>query len=78
MNDWVSTIPAPPTQPTTRDLTTGSYRGNNHTFVFNVLSSAWSSDTTQYDVLKMKTISGSTGSGFLSPGTSFDCVDLLT
>uniref|UniRef100_UPI003A86F84D polysaccharide lyase family protein n=1 Tax=Streptomyces sp. Agncl-13 TaxID=3400628 RepID=UPI003A86F84D len=67
----------PPTQPSTRDLTTGSYRGNNHTFVFNVPSSAWSSDATQYNVLKINVVSGSTGSGFLSPGTSFDCIDLL-
>ncbi|WP_405838743.1 rhamnogalacturonan lyase B N-terminal domain-containing protein [Streptomyces sp. NBC_01518] len=78
VNDWVSAIPAPPTQPSTRDLTTGSYRGNNHTFVFNVPSSAWSSDATQYNVLKINVVSGSTGSGFLSPGTSFDCIDLLT
>ena len=78
VNDWVSAIPTPPTQPSTRDLTTGSYRGNNHTFVFNVPSSAWSSDATQYNVLKINAVSGSTGSGFLSPGTSFDCVDLLT
>ncbi|MCX5242104.1 polysaccharide lyase family protein [Streptomyces prunicolor] len=78
VNDWVSAIPTPPTQPSTRDLTTGSYRGNNHTFVFNVPSSAWSSDATQYNVLKINIVSGSTGSGFLSPGTSFDCIDLLT
>ncbi|WP_019060603.1 rhamnogalacturonan lyase B N-terminal domain-containing protein [Streptomyces prunicolor] len=78
VNDWVSAIPTPPTQPSTRDLTTGSYRGNNHTFVFNVPSSAWSSDATQYNVLKINVVSGSTGSGFLSPGTSFDCIDLLT
>ncbi|MEV6543042.1 rhamnogalacturonan lyase B N-terminal domain-containing protein [Streptomyces sp. NPDC051665] len=78
VNDWVSSIPTPATQPSTRDLTTGSYRGNNHTFVFNVPSSAWSSDATQYNVLKINVVSGSTGSGFLSPGTSFDCIDLLT
>ncbi|MFJ9248729.1 rhamnogalacturonan lyase B N-terminal domain-containing protein [Streptomyces sp. NPDC101776] len=77
VNDWVSTIPAPPAQPSTRDLTTGSYRGNNHTFVFNVPASAWSSDVTKGNVLKINVVSGSTGSGFLSPGTSFDCIDLL-
>jgi rhamnogalacturonan endolyase len=77
VNDWVSAIPTPPTQPSTRDLTTGSYRGNNHTFVFTVPSSAWSSDVTKYNVLKINVVSGSTGSGFLSPGTSFDCIDLL-
>ncbi|MBK3567629.1 MULTISPECIES: rhamnogalacturonan lyase B N-terminal domain-containing protein [unclassified Streptomyces] len=78
VNDWVSAVPTPPTQPSTRDLTTGSYRGNNHTFVFNVPSSAWSSDATKYNVLKINVVSGSTGSAFLSPGTSFDCIDLLT
>lgn len=78
MNEWVSAVPAPSTQPSTRDLTTGSYRGNNHTFVFNVPSSEWSSDATKYDVVKINVVSGSTGSAFLSPGTSFDCIDLLT
>ena len=78
VNDWVSAIPTPPTQPSTRDLTTGSYRGNNHTFVFNVPSSVWSSDTAKYNVLKINVVSGSTGSAYLSPGTSFDCIDLLT
>ncbi|MET7571569.1 rhamnogalacturonan lyase B N-terminal domain-containing protein [Streptomyces sp. NPDC005492] len=78
VNDWVSAIPTPPTQPATRDLTTGSYRGNNHTFVFNVPSSAWSSDVSKYNVLKLNVVSGSTGSAYLSPGTSFDCIDLLT
>ncbi|MEV6484367.1 rhamnogalacturonan lyase B N-terminal domain-containing protein [Streptomyces sp. NPDC051576] len=78
VNDWVSAIPTPPTQPSTRDLTTGSYRGNNHTFVFNVPSSAWSSDVSKYNVLKINVVSGSTGSAYLSPGTSFDCMDLLT
>ncbi|MFC3576136.1 pectate lyase [Streptomyces yaanensis] len=34
-------------------------------------------DTPQYNVLKIDIVSGSTGSACLSPGTSFDCVDLL-
>lgn len=77
VNDWVSAIPSAPTQPSTRSLTTGSYRGNNHTFVFNVPNSAWKTDASQYNVLKINIVSGSTGSAFLSPGTSFDCMDLL-
>lgn len=77
INDWVSAIPSAPTQPNTRSLTTGSYRGNNHTFTFNVPSSAWKTDTSQYNVLKIDIVSGSTGSAYLSPGTSFDCIDLL-
>ncbi|WP_369168412.1 rhamnogalacturonan lyase B N-terminal domain-containing protein [Streptomyces sp. R28] len=78
VNDWVSTVPTAPTQPSTRSLTTGSYRGNNHTFTFNVPSSAWKTDTTQYNVLRINIVSGSSGSAHLSPGTSFDCLDLLT
>lgn len=78
VNDWVSTVPTAPAQPSTRSLTTGSYRGNNHTFTFNVPSSAWKTDTTQYNVLKLNIVSGSSGSAHLSPGTSFDCLDLLT
>ncbi|MGW0759209.1 rhamnogalacturonan lyase B N-terminal domain-containing protein [Streptomyces sp. NPDC002814] len=77
VNDWVSAIPTAPTQPTTRSLTTGSYRGHNHTFTFNVPSSAWKTDVSQYNVLKLDIVSGSTGSAYLSPGTSFDCIDLL-
>jgi rhamnogalacturonan endolyase len=78
VNDWVSAVPTAPTQPSTRSLTTGSYRGNNHTFVFNVPKSAWKTDTTQYNVLRINIVSGSSGSAHLSPGTSFDCLDLLT
>ncbi|MFJ2177837.1 rhamnogalacturonan lyase B N-terminal domain-containing protein [Streptomyces sp. NPDC087851] len=77
VNDWVSAIPAPPTQPSTRSLTTGSYRGNNHTFTYNVPASAWKTDTGQYNILKLNVVSGSTGTGFLSAGTAFDCLDLL-
>ncbi|WP_328366953.1 polysaccharide lyase family protein [Streptomyces sp. NBC_00445] len=77
VNDWVSAIPTAPTQPTTRSLTTGSYRGHNHTFTFNVPMSAWKTDVSQYNVLKLNIVSGSTGSAYLSPGTSFDCIDLL-
>ncbi|MER5183022.1 rhamnogalacturonan lyase B N-terminal domain-containing protein [Streptomyces sp. NPDC002896] len=77
VNDWVSAIPSAPSQPSTRSLTTGSYRGNNHTFTYSVPASAWKTDTSQYNVLKINIVSGSTGSAYLSPGTSFDCLDLL-
>ncbi|MFI0091577.1 rhamnogalacturonan lyase B N-terminal domain-containing protein [Streptomyces bobili] len=75
VNDWVSPVPAAPSQPSTRSLTTGSYRGNNHVFTFNVPATAWR--TGQDNLLKLNIVSGSSGTAFLSPGTSFDCVDLL-
>ncbi|MFD8974726.1 MULTISPECIES: rhamnogalacturonan lyase B N-terminal domain-containing protein [unclassified Streptomyces] len=77
VNDWVSAIPSPPTQPSTRSLTNGSYRGNNHTFTYVVPASAWKTDPSQYNVLRLNVVSGSTGTRFLSAGTAFDCVDLL-
>ncbi|UUU34827.1 polysaccharide lyase family protein [Streptomyces sp. CA-210063] len=77
VNDWVSPIPAAPKQPSTRSLTTGSYRGNNHTFTYSVPASAWKSNTGEYNILKINIVSGSSGTDFLSPGTSFDCLDLL-
>ncbi|TQJ90776.1 rhamnogalacturonan lyase B N-terminal domain-containing protein [Streptomyces sp. SLBN-31] len=77
VNDWTSSIPSPPSQPSTRSLTVGSYRGNNHTFTYSVPASAWLTDTGQYNVLKINVVSGSGTTSFLSAGTSIDAIDLL-
>ncbi|MFD3928699.1 rhamnogalacturonan lyase B N-terminal domain-containing protein [Streptomyces sp. NPDC058614] len=77
VNSWVSAIPSPPTQPSTRSLTVGSYRGNNYTFAYSVPASAWLTDTSQYNVLKIDVVSGSGTTAYLSAGTSFDALDLL-
>ncbi|SDP40719.1 rhamnogalacturonan endolyase [Streptomyces sp. cf386] len=78
VNDtWTSAIPSPPTQPSTRSLTNGSYRGNNHTFTYSVPASAWLTDTSQYNVLKINVVSGSGATGYLSAGTAIDAIDLL-
>ncbi|WP_371668452.1 polysaccharide lyase family protein [Streptomyces sp. NBC_00289] len=78
VNDtWTSAIPSPPTQPSTRSLTVGSYRGNNHTFTYSVPASAWLTDTGQYNVLKINVVSGSGTTSYLSAGTSVDAIDLL-
>ncbi|MEV4229741.1 rhamnogalacturonan lyase B N-terminal domain-containing protein [Streptomyces bobili] len=76
-DNWTSAIPSPPTQPNTRSLTNGSYRGNNHTFAYSIPASAWQTDTSQYNVLKINVVSGSGATGFLSAGTAFDAIDLL-
>jgi len=73
VNGWTSAVPAVPSQPSTRSLTTGSYRGNNHTFSYTIPATALSTD----NVLTLNIVSGSSGEAFLSPGTSFDCIDLL-
>ncbi|MEV0634421.1 rhamnogalacturonan lyase B N-terminal domain-containing protein [Streptomyces sp. NPDC050619] len=78
VNDtWTSAIPSPPTQPNTRSLTNGSYRGNNHTFTYSVPASAWQTDTSQYNVLKINVVSGSGTTSYLSAGTAIDALDLL-
>ncbi|GGN95649.1 hypothetical protein GCM10011579_096340 [Streptomyces albiflavescens] len=77
VNSWVSAIPSPPTQPSTRSLTVGSYRGNNYTFTYSVPASAWLTDVGQYNVLKIDVVSGSGTTGYLSAGTSIDAIDLL-
>jgi rhamnogalacturonan endolyase len=77
VNSWVSSIPSPPTQPSTRSLTVGSYRGNNNTFTYSVPASAWLTDTSQYNVLKIDVVSGSGTTAYLSAGTSIDALDLL-
>jgi rhamnogalacturonan endolyase len=55
----------------------GSYRGNNVTFTYAVPASAWLTDTSQYNVLRIYVASGSSGTGYLSPGVSVDAIDLL-
>ncbi|MER7476116.1 rhamnogalacturonan lyase B N-terminal domain-containing protein [Streptomyces sp. NPDC126510] len=78
VNDtWTSAVPAPPTQPNTRSLTNGSYRGNNHTFTYSVPASAWKTDASQYNVLRIDVVSGSGTTGYLSAGTAVDAIDLL-
>jgi rhamnogalacturonan endolyase len=79
VNDtWTSAIPSPPTQPSTRSLTNGSYRGNNYTFTYSVPASAWRTDTGQYNTLKINIVSGSGSTAYLSAGTSIDAIDLLS
>ncbi|MDX6316404.1 MAG: rhamnogalacturonan endolyase [Streptomyces sp.] len=77
VNDWSSSVPSPPAEPGTRTLTVGSYRGNNVTFTYAVPASAWLTDTSQYNVLRIYVASGSSGTGYLSPGVSVDAIDLL-
>jgi rhamnogalacturonan endolyase len=74
VNSWVSTVPAASTQPTSRTLTVGTYRGNNTTFNYAIPSTAFVVGT---NTLTIAPASGSTGSTYLSPGYSVDAVDLL-
>lgn len=72
VNSWTSSIPGISSQPGSRTLTTGSYRGNNTTYTFTVPSSALVAGT---NTLSVFPVSGSGLSGYLSAGYSIDCVD---
>ena len=41
-------------------------------------ASAWLTDPSQYNVLKINVVSGSGTTGYLSAGTSIDALDLLS
>lgn len=77
VNSWTSSVTAATTQGQTRSLTVGTYRGNNVMLTWEVPASAWVQSTTEWQILKITVISGSSGSGYLSPGISVDAVDLI-
>lgn len=73
VNGWSSANPASSTQAGTR-LTIGTYRGNNTVFTFAVPASAFVAGT---NTMTLNVISGSSGTGFLSPAVSYDAIDML-
>lgn len=76
VNDtWTSEIPAAATEPSTRTLTVGSYRGNNHTYTYVIPAGRLVPGT---NTLRIDAASGSAGGGgYLSPSYGFDALDLL-
>ncbi|KAL0935328.1 polysaccharide lyase family 4 protein [Colletotrichum truncatum] len=77
VNQWSSALPAATKQASTRSLTVGTYRGNNVKLTYAVPQSAWIQSTSEYQILTINIISGSSGVKFLSPGVSFDAIELL-
>ncbi|WQF87207.1 Putative Galactose-binding-like domain superfamily, galactose mutarotase-like domain superfamily [Colletotrichum destructivum] len=77
VNSWASPLPAATTQASTRSLTVGTYRGNNVKLTYAVPQSAWVQSTSEWQILTINIISGSSGTKFLSPGVSFDALELL-
>ena len=73
VNGWTSAAPSPSTQPSSRSLTIGTYRGNNALFTYSVPASAFVTGT---NTMTLTIISGSSGTGFLSPGVSYDAVEM--
>lgn len=71
------TSPIPPasntTQPNSRGVTRGTWRGNNTEYVFAVPATAFIAGT---NTLTISSVSGSAGAGFLSPNFVYDAVQL--
>ena len=74
VNGWTSTVPTASSQPDSRSLTIGTYRGNNATFTYSVPASAFVAGT---NTVTINAASGSGSTGFLSAGFAVDCVDLF-
>jgi Rhamnogalacturonan lyase B, N-terminal/Polysaccharide lyase family 4, domain III/Polysaccharide lyase family 4, domain II len=72
VNGWTASNPAPSTQPSSRTLTVGTYRGNNTMYSFAVPASAL---VVGSNTMTINVISGSSGTTYLSPGVSIDALD---
>ncbi|EPQ50671.1 hypothetical protein GLOTRDRAFT_82210 [Gloeophyllum trabeum ATCC 11539] len=73
VNNWSGPNPSAPTQPDSRGVTRGTWRGNNNRYTISIPDGVLvkGSNTIKIDVL-----SGSSGSQFLSPNFVFDAVML--
>jgi rhamnogalacturonan endolyase len=74
VNGWIPANPAASTQPSTRTLTVGTYRGNNTMYTYTVPASELQ---VGQNVLTLTAISGSSGVTYLSPGYAWDAVDMI-
>jgi rhamnogalacturonan endolyase len=74
VNNWTSSAPSPSSQPNSRSLTIGTYRGSNTLFTYAVPASAFVAGT---NTMTITVISGSAAlSDYLSPAYSYDCVEM--
>jgi rhamnogalacturonan endolyase len=75
VNSYNAGFPGPSTQPSTRTLTVGTYRGINTMETYNIPASAFKVGT---NTLYVSLVSGSytPGATWLSPGIGFDCVEM--
>jgi Rhamnogalacturonan lyase B, N-terminal/Polysaccharide lyase family 4, domain III/Polysaccharide lyase family 4, domain II len=73
VNGWTSAIPAAPSKGS-RNLTVGTYRGINRLYSFAIPATALVAGS---NTLTINVVSGTAGSSYLSPGLSYDAVDLI-
>ncbi len=71
---WTSAIPAASTNLNSRGVTRGTYRGPNQLYTYNIPASALHEGVNTID---LPVVSGSSGSGFLSPNVVYDAIDLV-
>lgn len=74
VNGWTSTVPAASSQPNSRSLTVGTYRGNNAMFSYAIPVEQL---VVGQNILTLAPASGSSGTLYLSPGYAYDAVDLI-
>jgi rhamnogalacturonan endolyase len=74
VNSWTSAAPSPSSQPDSRSLTIGTYRGTNTLYTYSVPASAFVAGS---NTMTLTVISGSSAlSDWLSPAVSYDCVEM--
>jgi rhamnogalacturonan endolyase len=74
VNGWVSANPAASSQPSSRSITLGSFRGNNTMYTFNIPATEL---VVGENTITLSAISGSAGTQYLSPAYAYDAVDLI-
>ncbi|EEB99491.1 hypothetical protein MPER_00824, partial [Moniliophthora perniciosa FA553] len=74
VNNWSSSTPAVPSQPDSRGVTRGTWRGNNIAYTYSIPSGTLVSGSNKIIV---SVASGSSGSQFLSPNVVFDAIRLI-
>jgi rhamnogalacturonan endolyase len=71
---WTSSIPAASIDLNSRGITRGTYRGPNQLYTYNIPTSALHAGVNTID---LPVVSGTPGSGFLSPNVVYDAIDLV-
>ncbi|WP_082504272.1 rhamnogalacturonan lyase B N-terminal domain-containing protein [Methylobacterium sp. Leaf117] len=74
LNGWQAPPQVSTPQPRSRTLTVGTYRGNNRIYAIALPASALRVGRNE---LRLAIASGIRGIGFLSPGLSYDAIDLI-
>lgn len=75
VNGWTpKQLPAASSQPDSRSVTIGTYRGNNTTYSYAVPASALVAGS---NTLTINVISGNSGTTWLSPAVAVDAIDML-